>query len=245
MAHLRRNKLESQKGPTPLADVRTASKPKAVIFDIGRVIVRLDPRRALAPIAAAMRGGADQSAKQLSAEDAWDLIRADPRWRDWQEGRMSSTEWHEHLMRRLKLSLSYAEFRDAWNLVLDPELILSESLFAQLSTRCRLALLSNTDPIHVECLERNFTFSSHFPVRIYSCRIGASKPSPAIYQAALESLGVGAPEAVYIDDMQEFVDAARELGLDAIHFETRDLLEQELRRRGLCSSTGQPTCTIG
>ncbi len=204
-----------------------------MIFDIGRVIVRVDPRRALAPIAAAIRS-ADPSAKQLSAEDAWELIRADQRWHDWQEGRMSSAEWHDHLMRRLKLSLSYGEFRNAWNRVLDPELILSESLFARLSARCRLALLSNTDPIHVECLEQQFTFSRHFPVRIYSCRIGASKPSPVIYRAALESLGVGAPEAVYVDDMQEFVDAARELGLDAIRFETRDLFEQELHRRGLC-----------
>jgi HAD superfamily hydrolase (TIGR01509 family) len=181
-----------------------------------------------------MRGGADQSAKQLSAEDAWDLIRADPRWQDWQEGRMSSGEWHEHLMRRLKLSLSYAEFRNAWNLVLDPELILSESLFVQLSARCRLALLSNTDPIHVECLEHHFTFARHFPVRIYSCNVGASKPSPVIYRAALESLGVAASEAIYVDDIQEFVDAGREIGLGAIRFETRELLEKELRLRGLC-----------
>lgn len=147
---------------------------------------------------------------------------------------MSSAEWHEHLMRRLNLSLSYRQFRDAWNLVLDPELILTESLFAELSTRCRLALLSNTDPIHVECLEQHFTFGRHFPVRIYSCNVGASKPSPIIYGRALEALGVAAVEAVYVDDIQEFVDAAREMGMDAIRFDTRDLLEDELRRRGLC-----------
>jgi len=234
LAHQRRSKRESLKTQAPLADTPTAPTPKAVIFDIGRVIVRLDPKRALGPIAKAMRTRADQSAKQFSAEDAWDLIRADPRWHDWQEGRMSSAEWHEHLMRRLNLSLSYRQFRDAWNLVLDPELILTESLFAELSTRCRLALLSNTDPIHVECLEQHFTFGRHFPVRIYSCNVGASKPSPIIYGRALEALGVAAVEAVYVDDIQEFVDAAREMGMDAIRFDTRDLLEDELRRRGLC-----------
>jgi len=213
------------------------STPKAVIFDIGRVIVRLDLKRALAPIAAAMHTSTDtstdQSAKHLSPEKSWELIRADRHWQDWQEGRITSAEWHRHLMRRFKLSLSYGEFRDAWNLVLDPELILAESLFGQLGARCQLALLSNTDPIHVECLEERFTFGRYFPVRIYSCRIGASKPSPVVYRAALELLGVAAHEALYVDDIQEFVDAARQLGLDAIRFETRHLLEVELCRRQL------------
>jgi putative hydrolase of the HAD superfamily len=207
--------------------------PKAVIFDIGRVIVRLDLKRALTPIAAAMNGSADPSAKHLSPEDAWELIRADERWHDWQEGRMSPAEWHQHLMQRLRLSLSYAEFRDAWNLVLDPETILNESLFARLAARCRLALLSNTDPIHVEFLEHRFTFWRRFPVRIYSCNVGVSKPSPAIYRAVLESLGMEGREGLYIDDIQEFVEAARQVGLDAIRFETPELLELELLRRQL------------
>jgi glucose-1-phosphatase len=209
------------------------SQPKAVIFDIGSVIVRLDAKRAFAPLAAAMHASAAQSAKPLSAEDAWEIIRDDPSWHDWQEGRLSPAQWHQHLMRRLRLSLSYGEFRDAWNRVLHPELILSESLFVELGARCRLALLSNTDPIHAECLEQRFTFVRHFPVRIYSWRVGASKPSPAIYRAALESLSVPAREALYIDDVQEFVDAAQEAGLDAIHFKNRDLLEAELGRRQL------------
>jgi putative hydrolase of the HAD superfamily len=136
-------------------------------------------------------------------------------------------------MRRLNLSLDYAEFRETWNKVLDPETILSESLFIQLGARCRLALLSNTDPIHVECLEQRFAFGRHFPIRVYSCSVGASKPSPAIYQTALERLGVAAREALYIDDIQEFVDAAKRVGMDAIRFETRALLEDEFRRRNL------------
>lgn len=208
------------------------ARPKGVIFDVGRVIVRLNLNRAFVPIAAAMRDK-DGSAQRLSPEDAWKIVRGDERWQDWQEGRLSPAEWHEHLMRRLKLSLTYAKFRDAWNLVLDPETILSEGLFARLGARCRLALLSNTDPIHAESLERRFSFARHFPVRIYSCNVGASKPSAAIYRAALESLGIAAHEALYVDDIQEFVDAARQIGLDAIRFETRDLLELELRRRQL------------
>lgn len=208
------------------------ARPKGVIFDIGRVIVALNLNRAFAPLAAGIRDNGG-SAQHLSPEDVWKMICQDERWPDWQEGRLSPQEWHEHLMRRLKLSLTYAQFREAWNLVLDPQTILSDELFAKLSGRCRLALLSNTDPLHVEALEERFTFGRHFPVRIYSCRVGASKPSSAIYQAALERLGISAFEGLYVDDIQQFVDAARALGLDAIRFEDRGGLEEHLRNRGL------------
>jgi glucose-1-phosphatase len=233
LAARRTNKVEKQKKSLRPAAKRGVSTPKAVIFDIGRVIVRLDPKRALASIAAAISDTAGWSAKRLSADHVWTLIRADEHWQKWQEGRLSPAKWHRHLMRRLNLSLSYGDFRDAWNRVLDPELILPEALFLKLSARCRLALLSNTDPIHAECLERRFGFGRHFPVRIYSCQVGATKPSPTIYRAALQSLGVAASEAVYVDDIPEFVEAARRAGLDGICFKTRELLEVELQQRRL------------
>jgi FMN phosphatase YigB (HAD superfamily) len=233
LAAQHRNKLEKKKRSLHGPAKRAVASPKAVIFDIGRVIVRLDPKRAFAPIAAALRDGAN-SAQRLSADHVWKLICADEHWQDWQEGRLSPAKWHRHLMQRLNLSLTYGEFRAGWNRVLDPQLILPEELFVRLGTRCRLALLSNTDPIHSECLEQRFSFGRHFPVRIYSCRVGATKPSPDIYRAALESLGVEASDAVYIDDIQEFVEAARRIGLDAIQFKTRELLDAELQRRGLC-----------
>jgi len=209
-----------------------SSRPKAVIFDIGRVIVRLDLHRAFGSNATLVHVGG-QSAQPLSPEDIWKMICADARWQEWQEGRLSPAEWHEHLMHRLKLSLSYGEFRDAWNLVLDPEPILGENLFVQLKGRCQLALLSNTDPIHVDALEQGFTFARHFAVRIYSCSVGATKPSPAIYEAALDALGVPPQEALYVDDMREFVEAARDMGMDAIQFRDPRLLESELRLRGV------------
>jgi putative hydrolase of the HAD superfamily len=184
-------------------------------------------------MAAILRRTGAQSANVMSAEDAWELIRSDERWQEWQEGRLSPNEWHEHVMQRLKLPLTFQQFRETWNRVLDPELILSESLFRQLANRCQLALLSNTDPIHAACLEERFTFARHFPIRIYSCSVGACKPSLAIYRQALAALGVAAEEALYIDDVEEFVCAGRAIGMDAIHFTTPKLLQLELGRRHL------------
>ena len=146
---------------------------------------------------------------------------------------MEPREWHQHLTRQLDMALEFQEFCTVWNHALDPETILKDDLFAKLATHCRLAVLSNTDPLHSAVLEAQYSFLRHFPARIYSCRVGASKPAPAIYQAALDAVGVRATEALFIDDVPEFVQAARQMGLDAVRFESPSQLAQELSRRGL------------
>ncbi len=196
------------------------------------MIVRVNLSRLLEPLAALVPAGASP-AERLSPQQIWAALEADPRWGDWQEGRMTPHQWHEHLTGRLRLTIGYAEFCEAWNRALDPEPILEEAFFEKLGERYRLALLSNTDPLHSAHLESHFAFVKHFPVRIYSCRVGACKPSPAIYAAALNALGVRAAEALYIDDIAEYAAAARQLGLAAIRFESRAQLVEQLSNRGL------------
>ena len=133
---------------------------RAVIFDIGRVLVRLDIARSLAGLARGIRH---------SPDEIWSAIQTDPRWHDWQEGRIAPHDWHLHLTRRLGSPLNFDEFCEAWNRTLDPQPLQSDDLFKTLTESKRLALLSNTDPIHVAHLEANFSFVRHFPTRVFSC----------------------------------------------------------------------------
>jgi glucose-1-phosphatase len=218
---------------------------EAIIFDIGRVIVRLEPRRALA-ILAQSAGTAAKSALQsdshsaagiadaaATADKMWAAVQADPMWHDWQEGRVTAAEWHQNICRRFGLNISFEDFCRAWNNVIAPDLILPERLFRQLAKRVRLVLLSNTDVIHVDHMESAFTFTRHFHAKIYSCEVGASKPGRAIFQAALKAAGTPASRSLFIDDVQAYVLAARRYGLQAIQFRNRPQLEAELRRRKL------------
>lgn len=208
--------------------------PKAIIFDIGRVIVRVNLNRLLEPLASLMppRSGLESS-KKLSPQQIWQAIESDPHWQDWQEGRMSPEQWCDHLTGRLGVRMGFADFRNAWNRALDPDLILDDSLFETLGKRYKLALLSNTDPLHSAHMESHFPFVRHFPVRIYSWRIGAAKPSATIYRTGLDSLNVAPAEALYIDDIAEFAAAARGLGMDSIQFASPAQLLEEFSRRGL------------
>ncbi|MEZ0397280.1 MAG: HAD family phosphatase [Anaerolineales bacterium] len=65
-------------------------------------------------------------------------------------------------------------------------------------------------------------FADAFDEMIISAEVGLVKPDPAIYRLALERLGVRAAEAVFVDDFIENVEAARAVGMYAIHFRDPD-----------------------
>jgi HAD superfamily hydrolase (TIGR01509 family) len=200
------------------------AKIKAIIFDIGRVLVRVD-------VARAMQGLASGSA--LSSSELWTAIEKDPRWPDWQEGRISARDWYLHLNKRLGGNLTFEQFTEVWNRALDPTPIHEDAFFERLSKHYRLALLSNTDPIHVRHMEATYSFFSFFPIRIYSCSVGASKPNPLIYREALRALRVQAQEAVYIDDIPAYVEAAQRLGMAGIQFQSPAQLTSDLKSLGV------------
>lgn len=60
-----------------------------------------------------------------------------------------------------------------------------------------------------------------------SYEAGTVKPDPAIYQAAVDKLGVQFEEAIFIDDSEQYVSAAERLGIKGIHHtDTRRTIAQ-------------------
>jgi putative hydrolase of the HAD superfamily len=201
-----------------------AAKFRAIVFDIGRVLIRVDISRAMDGLASGL---------PLTPQEVWSAIQNDPHWLDWQEGRISPRDWHLHLTKRLGASLTFEQFSEVWNRAMDPKPIHSESFFENLSKSYRLALLSNTDPIHMSHEEARFPFFRFFPIRIYSYRVGASKPDPIIYRQALQACKVRAEEAVYIDDVKAYAEAATGLGMTGIVFRSPEQLQSDLRSLGI------------
>jgi putative hydrolase of the HAD superfamily len=197
---------------------------RAVIFDIGRVLIRVNVSRAMDGLASGI---------SLTPQEVWSAIEKDPRMLDWQEGRISPRDWHLHLKNRLGGSLTFEQFSEVWNRALDPNPIHADSFLESLSKSYRLALLSNTDPLHMAHAEESYSFFRFFPHRIYSYRVGASKPDPLIYREALNACKVRAEEAVYIDDVPTYAEAARHLGMAGIVFQSPEQLQTDLRSLGI------------
>lgn len=201
-----------------------SAKFRAIIFDIGRVLIRVDVSRAMNGLASGLT---------LTPEEVWSAIEKDPRWLDWQEGRISPRDWHHHLSKRLGTSLTFEEFAEVWNRALDPNPIHPDSFFEKLAKNYRLALLSNTDPIHMSNEEARFSFFRFFPIRIYSYRVGTSKPDPLIFREALNACKVRAEDAVFIDDVPAYAEAALRLGITGIVFQSPEQLQADFRNVGI------------
>jgi len=64
---------------------------------------------------------------------------------------------------------------------------------------------------------------------IVSAEVGMIKPDPAIYRYVAEKLGVKPDECVYIDDLEPYVDGARAVGMQAIHYQQLAQMKKELQ----------------
>ncbi len=199
---------------------------QALLFDVGQVILRVNVRRA----AGILGNGAGMTPEQVMA-----AIDADSQMISFQEGRLTPEEWHRHLQGSLGLRLSYEEFCRAWNSALEPEPLLDKEFFAALAPRLRLGLLSNTDPIHVQHFESRFEVFSLFPVRLYSCTEGLRKPNRTLYERAVAALGTSPENILYVDDVEDFVEAGRRAGLQVYHCQEPSALGVYLKESGLLS----------
>jgi len=102
------------------------------------------------------------------------------------------------------------------------------------------AILSNLgDTVHAN-IEREFAWLSRFNVLVWSYELRVAKPDPAIYRHVLKELGVRPEEALFVDDKQVNIDAARALGMKGSVFTTVAHLREDLIAQGLDSDLPLP-----
>jgi len=124
------------------------------------------------------------------------------------------------------------EFCDTFNCIFTDTLV-PESLLETLAARYRLVLLSNTNAIHFPWIRERYPLLRHFHDLVLSYEVKAMKPDPEIYRAAVAKAGCRPEECFYTDDIAQFVEGARAVGIDAVQFVDAAQLERELRARGI------------
>ncbi|MGB7547127.1 MAG: HAD family phosphatase [Terracidiphilus sp.] len=95
------------------------------------------------------------------------------------------------------------------------------------------AILSNMGDSVLESIQREFDWLGRFDVLVWSYQLHMAKPDPAIYHYTLQRLGTRPDEALFIDDKQINVEAARDLGMPALLFSTVEQLRADLVAAGL------------
>jgi glucose-1-phosphatase len=197
---------------------------RAIIFDLGKVLVHFDFKRGYRELEGLCPYPAADIPKRLSKTR---LVE------EFETGLVEPRDFVTQLSAILDLQIDYDHFCRIWSCIFTDTLI-PESMLAALASRYRLVLLSNTNAIHFQMIRENYGhLLRHFHELILSYEVKAMKPNPAIFQRAIEAAGCRPEECFYTDDIAAYIDAARALGIDAVQFESAEQIERELRARGI------------
>jgi HAD superfamily hydrolase (TIGR01509 family) len=194
--------------------------PRVMVLDVGNVLVGLDfdrPRRRLQSLFPDGKKLAHMQRWLRSVEDPYGL------------GQMTTEAFLRGAVQELGLERDL--FIDLWN-----DIFIERGYMLPFMRELRaqgyiLGICSNTNELHMAYLEQVnpcFAEAQHI---IYSYRVGALKPDPAIYRAVEEATGQPAAEHLFLDDLPENVAGARAAGWDAICFETPEQVQAELVAR--------------
>ncbi|MDT8306830.1 MAG: HAD family phosphatase, partial [Anaerolineae bacterium] len=187
-----------------------ASTIKAVIFDVGGVLIRTHDWRGR------QRWERDLALQPGQAE--WLVFHSQAGLRA-QQGHITGTRLWQELAARLDLhDEQLAAFRhDFWaGDALDEELV---AYIRSLRPNYQTAIISNFNDSLRDSLERTYPIAGDFDLIVVSAEENVMKPDERIYHLTLERLGRQPGEAVFIDDSPANVAGARAIGMHAVHYQ--------------------------
>ena len=71
-------------------------------------------------------------------------------------------------------------------------------------------------------IDQQLNLYSHFDFMLLSCDVHLKKPDPRFFQLAIETAKVNPSEIVYIDDNKTYIEAAKDVGMNVIHYTYKD-----------------------
>jgi HAD superfamily hydrolase (TIGR01549 family) len=202
----------------------TTNTVRAIIFDFGMVISTFDVDRFLRNLTP-YTGKSILELRHVLAAVKGIVV-------EYETGRLSTEEFIDRVFAATDLPLTRDQFRIAYNDIFTP-ITSTHDLIRRLKPSYRLGLLSNTSEWHFEHAIKTVDVFRLFDAVTLSFEVKALKPAATIYQDMLSKLGVPAKECVYIDDIQENVEAARDLGMHALRYTGYDRLVADLRAAGV------------
>jgi len=199
------------------------SEIEAIIFDAGNVLVRVDWKPTVGEFCA--RTG--KAPEQLT-----EFIDLGKQMENLSLGLVSPQGFFDSASRALGFDGDIEEFARIWCECLRPVEPMM-MLAAQLRGRVRQFILSNTNPFHGQWLRDHLPCFAAMDGHVFSYEVGLLKPDRRIYELSLQRFGVQPQRAVFVDDAQANIEAARAVGLHAIHHRDAEDTRQQLAKLGL------------
>lgn len=197
---------------------KIAPMMKAVIFDLGGVIVDINPF-------------VDEVLtifQPVNEDEFWEEVNIEAA--SLCKGKVSLLQFWRNVAQKCEKGIPDNILKDLW--VIDPESppSLNEGIpeiIMSLKRNYKLAILSNTMREHK--IDKKVIFEL-FDVIILSYEVGLTKDDKAVFLLVADKLGVTPQECVFIDDIHQFVEVAQSVGMKGILYENVEQLQSDLRR---------------
>lgn len=200
---------------------------RAILFDLGGVLVHVDHERSLAVWARHSRLPLAQLRQAFGVDDAF---------RGHETGRLTDDAFFAHLRERLALDCGLEVVREGWNAMLAAEIDDTVRLLDAIRPDVPRHAISNINPAHLAEMQRAFpALLARFRRVFVSHEIGHRKPDRQVFEHVLVAIGVPAPQVLLFDDLVPNVEAARECGIEAVLVRGTEDVKQGLAERDLLS----------
>jgi 2-haloacid dehalogenase len=185
------------------------ARHRKVVFDVGNVLLRWDPfhlYRRLIP---------DEARRDWFLRNvctaAWNIEQ--DRGRPWPEAVATLVAEHPEWEREIRA------FDERWHETVPESIAGSVAVLEELKDRGEAvyAITNFSREKWAECLIR-FPFLQRFDGAVVSAHEALLKPDPAIYRTLLDRYGLEADGCIFVDDSARNVEAARSVGMQAVHF---------------------------
>jgi putative hydrolase of the HAD superfamily len=196
---------------------------KVIAFDIGGVL--LDSERAFDTIYA-------EFARAIGAPSEA-IVKMHDRYLDRMlYGTLSANGFFALIKKKYKVK---GDLKKIWvkkamgNLTLNKALL---KVVDRLRTQYRVVIFSNVSELR-SVADKKFDLYDHFDKTFLSFKLRMQKPSKRFFHYALKELRVHPGEILFIDNQENNLAVARELGIKSIQFNNNTQLLTELARMGL------------
>lgn len=194
---------------------------KTIFFDLGNVLFFFSHEKMVSQLALCTKLNIELVRKILSTEGIL-----------YETGKISSEKIYETFKSHSSHPFSKEEFRKAASDIFISNDLLWDEVKALKKRGLRLIILSNTSEAHFHYLSSNYPLSL-FDDRILSYEVGAMKPSEKIFIEALTRADCSPEHCLYIDDIPNFIEGAKRVGLDGFVYTGVPEFKEELKIRGL------------
>lgn len=195
-----------------------------VIFDVGRVLVKID--------GSGEKFGALMQKVGVSPEEAFERFWYVDEIHQFMTGQIDAEDFYILITERFHIDYTFAEFAEAWCDLFQP-MPGMEDIFRRMAGQFQVGLLSDTDPLHWRKIRELLPWLDRVKKPTLSHEVGYLKPHPVMFSTAAANCGASVGQCLFIDDVVGNVDGARYSGMPAVLFSDPAKLKKNLIELGI------------